>query len=71
MQAISKKYIDMYESQSVWFPSHFDEIDDDPLTCRTMEYANEVMLEKIISLAIRLCCVYMSERSYKTHGYAL
>jgi hypothetical protein len=71
VQMISKKHIDMYESQSIWFPSRFEERDDDPIPCPRMKYANDVMLEKIIGLAIRLCCVYRHEWSYKRHGYPL
>ncbi|BAY13189.1 hypothetical protein [Calothrix sp. NIES-2098] len=70
VQAISKKYIEMYEPQSIFFPSNFDEIDD-PIPCSTMEYANEAMLEKIIGIAIRLCCVYRNNGSYKTYGYTV
>ena len=69
VQAISTKHIDMYESQSIWFPSRFEERDDDPIPCMTMEYANDLMLEKMVGLAIRICCVYSYKWNYEYHGY--
>ena len=69
VQAISKKHIELCKDQQSWFPFHFEERDDDPIPCMTMAYANDAMLEKIVGLAIRLCCVYRSAQNYQTHGY--
>jgi hypothetical protein len=69
VQAVSKKHIDMYESESTWFPSHISKADDDPIPCAEMEYSSETMLEKIVGLAIRMCYVYESKETYITHGY--
>lgn len=69
VQAISQQHINLYESDSTWFPSRFDERDDDPIPCMTMEYANDLVLEKIIGVAIRVCFTYRDEWSYNYHGY--
>jgi hypothetical protein len=68
VQATSRKYVDLYENESVWFPSRFAEREDDPIPCMTMEYADDLVLEKIIGLAIRICFVYGHRWFYTSHG---
>lgn len=71
IQAVSEKHVKMYDTEPIQFPSSFEERDDDPIPCMTMEYANDAVLEKFVGLAIRFCCVYSDEWTYKTYGYAL
>ncbi|MBD1844268.1 hypothetical protein H6F89_12865 [Cyanobacteria bacterium FACHB-63] len=69
VQAITQEHINLYEPDAIWFPSRFDERDDDPIPCMTMEYANDLVLEKIIGVAIRVCYAYRDEWSYRNYGY--
>lgn len=70
VEAVSKKYIDMYQNKNMWVPTEFDR-DNDPLPCCSINYANNFKLEEIIGLAIRLCCVCRSEWTYSRFGYSL
>jgi hypothetical protein len=59
--AVSKLHIDIYESLQIWVPTDFGEpYDEDPLPCEFIVYANDLNLEKIVALAIRLCCTVMN-----------
>ncbi|MBW4421427.1 MAG: hypothetical protein KME13_19705 [Myxacorys californica WJT36-NPBG1] len=66
----SQRYADMYESQDIWIPTDFDKKHGyDPLPCGSMRYANNLKLEKIIGLAIRLCSACRSRRTYTRFCY--
>lgn len=65
IEASLRKYIDICESQDIWIPTSFN---DDPLSWSSVEYANDLRLEKIIALAIRLCSVYRSSTCYNKYA---
>lgn len=72
VEVLSGKLADKYESQEIWIPTTFDRYDGyDPLPCESVVYANNLNLEKIISLAIRMCSLYRDKWSYKRQGYDL
>jgi hypothetical protein len=70
VEVLSRELADKYESQETWVPTTFDRDDGyDPLPCESIVYANNLNLERIISLAIRMCSLYRGEWSYKMQGY--
>lgn len=67
---LSTAIADQYEPQTSWIPTTFDRAKGfDPLPCESVVYANNLSLEKIIGLAIRICSLYRHEWSYTTQGY--
>ena len=72
VEVLSRDLSNNYEGQDVWIPVDFDRDSGyDPLPCETVRHANDLNLEKIVSLAIRMCSVYRDEWCYKRQGYAL
>jgi hypothetical protein len=70
IEVISPSYLDILEAQQNWILTDFED-DQDPLLCDLLEYANDQNLEKLIGLAIRICCVYTYEEVYQMCGYDL
>lgn len=72
VEVLSRDLADKYETQEIWIPVTFDRDNGyDPLPCESVRYANDLTLEKIVSLAIRMCSVYRCEWVYKRQGYDL
>jgi hypothetical protein len=70
VEVSSKRVADKYESQKVWVPITFDRYNGyDPLLCDSVVFANNLNLEKVIGLAIRMCSVYTHEWNYRSQGY--
>lgn len=72
VEAVSEQHIQRCESKDIWIPVEFDRDDGyDPLPCESIVHAQNLNLEKFISLAIRMCCVYRNKWSYERQGYEL
>lgn len=70
IQASSKNHMLMLESHPVqWFPSYFSRKDEYvPGMIANITYSNDVMLEKLIALAIRMGYMYTNEKAYKLYS---
>jgi hypothetical protein len=69
IEALSSSHIDSCEEQNIWVPMDFDkENEQDPSPCDILCSRN-LKLEQMLALAIRWCCVYRDEWSYKLLGY--
>jgi hypothetical protein len=72
VEVLSEKLADKYETQDIWIPVTFDRHDGfDPLPCESVVHAKDLNLEKIVSLAIRMCSVYRGKWEYERQGYDL
>lgn len=70
VEVVSKELASKYEDSNTWIPVTFDRNDGfDPLPCMSVTHANDLNLEKIMSLAIRMCCVYRGKWGYDIQGY--
>ena len=82
IEVVSTKALEMFESQKTWIPvpskptADEEEADDYSENIGnyspfggTFVFANDVPLEKIISLAIRFVSIYFNESLHKTYGY--
>ena len=72
VEVLSRDLADKYETQDIWIPITFDRDNGyDPLPCESVRHTRLLNLEKIVSLAIRMCSVYRNEWGYKRQGYDL
>ena len=59
IQAVSKSFIKICESMQIWVPTNFECGDDaNPTSWLSIDYENNLNLEKFIGIAIRICSVY-------------
>ncbi len=72
VEVLSRDLADKHETQDIWIPITFDRDNGyDPLPCESVRHTRLLNLEKIVSLAIRMCSVYRDEWGYKRQGYDL
>jgi hypothetical protein len=70
IEVISQELASKYENLEL--PAFMSaDLELDPLPCESIVPMNDGNLEKILTLAIRLCCVYRNDWAYENYGYDL